>query len=42
MFLLKNLKNEAKRSNLVLNCEFSEANVFIAKNQISEAKQTCL
>ncbi len=39
---LKNLKIEAKRSKLILNCESSEANVFIAKNQICEAKRTCL
>ena len=33
---------EAKRSKLILNCESSEANVVIPKNQICEAKQTGL
>jgi hypothetical protein len=39
MFILKNLDREAKRSKLILNCESSEANVVIAKNQINEAKR---
>jgi hypothetical protein len=34
MFILKNLNIEAKRSKLMLNCEFSEA-------KRSEAKRTC-
>ncbi len=40
MFILKNLTIEAKRSNLILNCESNEANVVISENQISEANRT--
>jgi hypothetical protein len=42
MFTFKNLNIEAKRGKLTLNCESSEANIVISKNQISEAKKTGL
>jgi hypothetical protein len=40
MFLLKNLKSEAKRSNLVLNCESSEAKRTYLLPKIKLAKRS--
>ncbi len=40
MFIIKDLNVEAKRSNLTLNCESSEAKRFILKIDNIEAKRT--